>query len=291
MHQNIGGGGGVVLNFGYLQLAFFHGILDALDKGFCGGAVGDFGDADELFGAGVQLGSAAQAAVAGAIVVAAHIQQPPGGEIRVKLEFLAAQVVNGGLNEFVEVMRQDKAVHAHGNAQRTLSQQQREFHGQGHGLLVAAIVAELPFRHLRAVHHFLGELGEAGFDVSRSSGGVAGENVAPVTLRVDEQAFLAEGYQRTADGCIAVRVVFHGVAHNVGHLVVAAVIHALHGMQNTALHGFQTVNDMRHSAFQNHIRGVFQIVIPEHFLNETRVFLQVYGCDVFAHGLRGFYHT
>ena len=50
----------------------------------------------------------------------------------------------------------------------------------------------------------------------------------------------------------------HGVAHDVGHLVVSPVVHALHRVQYSALHGFQSVLDMRHGTFENHIRGVVQ---------------------------------
>ena len=46
--------------------------------------------------------------------------------------------------------------------------------------------------HLRVEHHLLGELAEAGLDVSRGGVGVAREDVAPVTLAVDREAFLAQ---------------------------------------------------------------------------------------------------
>ena len=48
VHQDISRGGGVVLNLCDFQLTFLHGILDALDDRFRGGAVGDFADGERL---------------------------------------------------------------------------------------------------------------------------------------------------------------------------------------------------------------------------------------------------
>ena len=54
------------------------------------------------------------------------------------------------------------------------------------------------------------------------------------------------------------RMIHHGVSHNVGHLVVAAVVHLLHRVQNTSLHGLQSVVYMRHGTLQYHVRGIVQ---------------------------------
>ena len=50
----------------------------------------------------------------------------------------------------------------------------------------------------------------------------------------------------------------HGFAHHVGYFVVASVVHALHGVQNAPLNRLQSVLDMGHGAFQNHVRGVIK---------------------------------
>ena len=49
------------------------------------------------------------------------------------------------------------------------------------------------------------------------------------------------------------RVVFHGITHNVGHLIITAIIHALHGVQNTALHRLKAIHNMGHGTLQNHV--------------------------------------
>ena len=54
------------------------------------------------------------------------------------------------------------------------------------------------------------------------------------------------------------RVELHGVTYNVRYLVISAIVHALHGVQNAALYGFQTVLDMWHGTLQNNIGGVVQ---------------------------------
>ena len=54
------------------------------------------------------------------------------------------------------------------------------------------------------------------------------------------------------------RVELHGMSHDVCHLIISAVVHALHRVQNTALHGFQSVLDVWHGTFQNDVRGIVQ---------------------------------
>ena len=54
------------------------------------------------------------------------------------------------------------------------------------------------------------------------------------------------------------RVVFHGVANNVGDFVVAAVFHFAHGVQNAALYRFEAIVQTRDSALQDDITGIIQ---------------------------------
>ena len=53
-------------------------------------------------------------------------------------------------------------------------------------------------------------------------------------------------------------VELHGVPHNVGHLVVTAVVHALHRVHDAALHGLKAVLHVGHGTFQYDIRGIVQ---------------------------------
>ena len=54
------------------------------------------------------------------------------------------------------------------------------------------------------------------------------------------------------------RVELHRVTHDIGHLVVTSVVHALHGVQDAALHWLQSVLDMRHGTLQNHVGGIVE---------------------------------
>ena len=46
--------------------------------------------------------------------------------------------------------------------------------------------------------------------------------------------------------------------HDIGNLVIAAVIHTLHRVEYTALDGFQAVLDMGDGTLENHIRGIVE---------------------------------
>ena len=48
------------------------------------------------------------------------------------------------------------------------------------------------------------------------------------------------------------------MTYDVGHLIISAVVHALHGVQNAALNGLQSVLDMWHGTLQNNIGGIVQ---------------------------------
>ena len=88
--------------------------------------------------------------------------------------------------------------------------------------------------------------------------------VAPVTLTVDEQVFLPEGDERPEYGCISVRVELHCLSDDVGNLGQAPVIYPVHGMQDAALHGFETVDDVRYGPVKDDVRGIVEEPVLEH---------------------------
>ena len=139
-----------------------------------------------------------------------------------------------------------------------MGQQQRELDGQRNGFLLAAVVRQHPLRRLLVEDHVEGEFRKTRLDITARGGLVAREDVAPVALTVDQQVLLPQLHQRVLDRRVAVRVVLHGLAHEVGDLVVTAVVDDLHRMKDTPLDGFQSVLDMRHGAFEDHVRGVVQ---------------------------------
>ena len=155
-------------------------------------------------------------------------------------------------------MRQNAAAQADGNAFHALGEQERELHRQGHGFFVASVVAGGPLGDFRSKDDVEREFRQAGFDVSGRGGVVAGEDVAPVALRVDEQVFLAELHHGIANAGVTMRMVLHRVADDVGDLVVTAVFQLVHAVQDAALHGLEAIMNVRHGALQDDVAGVVE---------------------------------
>ena len=155
-------------------------------------------------------------------------------------------------------MWKDLARQSHSDTLRPLRQEEGEFHGEGNRLLVSSVVGQFPLRSFRIEHHVEGKFGETCLDVTCSGRVIAGEDVSPVALAVDKEVLLPHLHKRVLDGGVAMRVELHGMSHDVGHLVVLAVVHPLHGMEDTSLHGLQSVHDMRDSPLENDIRGIVE---------------------------------
>ena len=49
------------------------------------------------------------------------------------------------------------------------------------------------------------------------------------------------------------RVKLHGMSYDVGHLIVPPVVHAFHGVQDAALHRFQSVIDVGHGSLEDNV--------------------------------------
>ena len=75
---------------------------------------------------------------------------------------------------------------------------------------------------------------------------------------------MAKGYKGAKDGCVAVRMVLHGLAHDIGHLGVPAIVHFGHCVQHSALNGLETVHNMGNGTVQNGVGRVVQIPLLEH---------------------------
>ena len=113
-------------------------------------------------------------------------------------------------------------------------------------------------------HRVEREFRQPGLDVSWRGGPVARQYVAPVALSVYKQVFLSELHQGVAYRRVAVGVELHGVAHDVGHLVVAPVVHSFHRVQYAPLHGLQAVLDVGDGALQYNVRGIVEKPVLVH---------------------------
>ena len=230
LHDYLCGGGGVVVYVAYLYLPLLHGAQDGGYEGGGGLAEGKLGYCEGLVVDFLDFGPYLDGAAACSVVVARGVHESSGLEVGKQGEALAVKVCHGGVDHLVEVVGKDFRRQSNGDSLHALCEQEREFHGKRHRLLLASVVGGGPFRYLGAEYGFEGELGESGLDISGCGGGVACQYVAPVTLGVDEQFLLAELHEGVADGGVAVRMVLHGVADDVGHLVVASVVESLHGV-------------------------------------------------------------
>ena len=168
------------------------------------------------------------------------------------------QIADGSVAQLHEVVRQNLRRQAYGNTLGTLCQQQGEFHGQCDGLLVSAVIRHLPLRRLCVEHRVQCKFRQPSLDISWCSSPVSCQYVTPVSLRVYQQVLLSHLHQCVADGSITVRVKLHGVSHNVRHLVISPVVHALHRVQYASLHRFQSVLDVGHGALQYYVRCIVQ---------------------------------
>ena len=284
VQHDFDGLGRVVVDLADFQFASFNGggdgVLDQIDGVF---AKRYLRDNQRLIIDNGNLGTVDDLAAQQSVVVLAHINGAAGREVGEQLEWLVFEDGDGSIQKFVEIVGQDVGGHAGGDALHTLRQQQWEADGQDDGFLVAAVVRHFPLGDFRGKDDFEGELGEAGFDITGGGCGVTGEDVTPVTLRVDGDVLLPELHDGVRDGSVAMRVVFHRVAHNVGHLVVAAVLQLRHGVQDAALHGFQSIQNVGQGAVEDGVGGVVQIPVLEHRLHidhilQMRVTADFRGC-------------
>ena len=250
-------------------------------NGFSDG-VGGFGD--EVFGSGAvrylvdhqcfvindtDLGAVADLAALRTVVVFAHIDGPARREVGINLEIFAFEDAYRCIDEFVEVVGQNEGGHTHTDTFHALRKQQREFDGQRDRLAVTAVVGDLPLSGFVVENHLFGKRSETRLNVTRRGSIVAGEDVTPVSLCVDEQVLLTHLHEGRANGLVAVRVVFHRVTHDVGHLVETTVLQFVHRVEDAALHGFQTVVNVGKGAVENDVGGVIQVPFAVHRLREN----------------------
>ena len=116
-----------------------------------------------------------------------------------------------------------------------------------HGFTGSTVVGVHVLRDVRTEQDFAGQGGEPAFDVPRRRGLSAGKHRPEIALLVDEQVLVGQRNQGTENGLVAMGMELHGLADDVGDLVVLAVIDLEEGVENAALNGLQSVVDFRNS--------------------------------------------
>ena len=264
MDDNLHFLGGHIVNLLDVDLLLVLGFEDAVNDALGGLSVRNLRDGDGGLVHFVDAGTHLDHAAATALVVLGAVCDTAGREVRQEGIGLSLEDGYGSIQELIEVVGKNLGAETGGNAFRSLGQQQWEAHREFRGFLVTAVVGGHPRGYLGVKDHFLGKLGQPGLDVTGRSVGVSGENVTPVSLAVNQKTFLPQGDQGAQDGGVSVRMVLHGLTHDVGHLGVAAVIHGEHGVQHTALYRLESVYDVGDGAVQDGIGGVVQIPVLEH---------------------------
>ena len=264
MNENFDLLGREVLDLTNLDAPLIGRLLDAFAQRVHRFAVGQFGDRNGFAVAFFHPCTHLDTTAAQSVVVARHVDETARLEVGKEVELFPAQAGDGRITEFAEVVRQDFRTQAHGDTFRSLRQEQGKLHRQRHRFLIAAVIREFPLRRFGIEQHIEGKLRQSSFDVTRSGRVVSREDVTPRTLAVDEQILTPHLRERIDDRRVAVRVKLHRFARNIRHLVVAAVVHALHRVENAALHRFQTVVKVRNGALQNHIGSIVQKPVLVH---------------------------
>ncbi len=238
MHKDLDLLGCHVLDLLDLYLAFVLGLEDRVDEYVGCLPVRNLCDGHRVLVDLLDLRAHLHAAATGSVLVVAAICGAAGREVRVDREVLALENLHRRVDEFVEVVGQDLGGHPDGDSLGALRKQKGKTDRELGRLLVASVVGCHPVGHFRVEDDLLGESAKARLDVTWRRVAVAGEDVAPVSLAVDQKAFLSELHKGSKDRRVSVRVVLHRLSDDVGDLRVASVIHPEHRVKHAPLYGF-----------------------------------------------------
>ena len=255
-------GAGIIPDAGNLDLVLFGGFFDGADEAFGGAHRRDLAD-HQLPVFFIQLDLGPQDDPAVAVGVFRNIHQAPLTEVRIDGEGLMPEFADLGLEQFAEVVRQDRGRHAHGDAVAAQHEKTRDLHRKHHGLLAPAVVGVHELRQVVVEKDLPSQLGKAALDVPRSRRGTARDGVPVVPLLDDVVFLVGQHHQRVADGGVPVGVIVHHVADDVGRLVGPAVVDLLERPEDAALDRLQAVVHVGDRPVLDDIRGVVQ-KIPVH---------------------------
>ena len=189
------------------------------------------------------------------VAVLGHVDQSAGGEVRIELVRLAAEVADAGLQQFAHIMREDLAGESDGDTLSALSEEEGKLHRQIDRLLIGSVVRGDVVGDLRGEEDPLGEWRKARLDVTWCRRTVAGEEVAPVSLTLDQELSLPQLHKRIADARISVRVELHRLTDDIRHLD-QPILHLRHRVEDPSLYRLQPVRDVGYCPLQDDVRGI-----------------------------------
>ena len=187
--------------------------------------------------------------------------------------------IDGGVDDFSEIVRRNVGGHADGDAARPVDDEVGNARGQDGWLDGGLVVVghEVDGFHVDVGHELAGNALHAALGVAHGSGRIAVDG-AEVALAVDQRIAQAKGLrhadQRVVDGRVAVGMVdAHGLADDFGALGVLLVVlqaHLAHGVEHTAMHGLETVASVGEGAPDDHRHGVVEIGAAHLLFNVDR---------------------
>ena len=185
-----------------------------------------------------------------------------------------------GVDRLGEVVRRDVRRHSHRDARRSVDEQVREPRRK-HLRLAARLVvvgAEVDRVRVDVAQHLGGELREPALRIALGSRRIVVDR-AEVPLAVDERVAEREGLDEPGDGVVdRARVVGVVLAHHVaGHASaldvrpVGLVPGVVHRPQDPAVHGLETVADIRQRAPDDHAHRVVEVARAHLLLELARL--------------------
>ena len=173
-----------------------------------------------------------------------------------------------GLRDFLQVVRRNFGCHPYGDAACAVQQNQREFCGQYRRFFQGTVVVgnEFDVVAVQFVQKKPRQFHQPRFGVTHRRGSVpvaAAEIALTVHQGVTHRKRLRHAYHGVVRGLIPMRMVFtQHFTHDARRLRVAIrgrQVHALHGVQNAALHGLHPVYNVRQRAALHDRQGIFQV--------------------------------
>ena len=180
--------------------------------------------------------------------------------------------MQAGVAQLGDVVGRNVGGHADRDSTGSVGQQIRELRGQhdGFGQRAIVVVAKIDGVLCQPVQQCLGHSRHAGFGIA-GRGGVIAVDIAKVALpvhqRIADVEILRQTGHRVVNRGIPMRVIIaHYVAGNLGRLAESAgrgQAQLAHRIENSAMHGFQTVARIRQGAVHDRGQRIGQIPIAE----------------------------
>ena len=252
---------GEVADSGDLDLVGARRVLDGSDQHLGGDAEGELPDDDPLGIPGVQFGPYQD--LPHPVLVVGNVGQTARREIGVENELVPAEARLHGVQDLVEVVREDLRGHPDGYALGPLNEHYGDLGRERHRLLLPSVVRILVLGEVGIVENLLRKREDSAFDVPGRRSLVAGQEVPEVTLLLDEEVLVGEDHQGRIDGLVSMRMVLHAVTDHVGDLVEFTVVHLEKGVHEPPLHRLEAVVYVRNGPVLDHVRGVFEEIRVE----------------------------